>query len=663
MTPGLLRCTRNKDNLHRKHKKDPKNETLQKTFTRYRNFCTNLLRKVKQTYEQAELEKAKRNPKATWAIIKSISHSKSKSPPPLELLNLCTERQSSLNAVNNYFATIGKDLATKIKLNKNDATTQASTFFEKNQPNSFGLTEVDPFEINSLISGLRSDCAVGHDGISSQVLKSVRHKIVPILTHICNLCFNNGTFPTCLKKAIVHPIHKSGDRDSVNNYRPISVLNTLSKVLEKAINNRLISFLEANEIISPSQYGFRKGKSTEDAVINLTSTVSKTLDCKQKCMGIFLDLSKAFDTVSVPLLLNKLERIGVRGLTLNIFRDYLSDRTQSVKIGDFLSDECPVTYGVPQGSILGPTLFTIYINELCNMALPHCKIITYADDTALLVQGKNWTETCQRAESALSTVMSWLSHNLLTLNLDKTKCLPFSLQPYNLDLSKLTLKAHTCCQNLQDCPCLKIEIVQKIKYLGVILDTALSWNAQLINLTNRCRKLIYIFKTLRNALNIQTLTTVYYALAQSILTYCISAWGGACTTHMLPLERAQRAVLKVMTRKHFRYPTSRLYADTKVLTVRQLFVLNCTLRKHKTLSYDADMMINKRRKDLVCQIPLHKTSSAAKHFPVISSRLYNTINKNLNIYPLLMYLAKHKIKEWLLSLSYKDTENLLSVLI
>ncbi|XP_063891880.1 uncharacterized protein LOC135117215 [Helicoverpa armigera] len=191
---------------------------------------------------------------------------------------------------------------------------------------SLAILDVDEAEIETLILQLRNDCAVD-----------------------------------ALKKAIIHPIYKSGDRNCVNNYRPISVLPALSKILEKILNKSLRSFLEKHRLISNNQFGFRPGVSTEDAVLELTQLVAENLDKKNKCLGIFLDLSKAFDTVSVPILTSKLELLGVRGTPLKIFKDYLRNRTQCVKIETSLSNEELVTYGVPQGSILGPTLFLIYI--------------------------------------------------------------------------------------------------------------------------------------------------------------------------------------------------------------------------------------------------------------------------------------------------------------
>ena len=263
---------------------------------------------------------------------------------------------------------------------------------------SFVLYETSVEEVDGIVLGLKSDCSAGWDGISSKVLKCARPVLVPVIVNLFNRCIVSGVFPKALKRSIVVPIYKGGQRDCVNNYRPISILPVLSKVLEKVINKRLTHYLEGRKLLSESQYGFRSGKSTNDALHDLTDFVVNKLDSKLKCLSVFIDLAKAFDTVSLPKLLGKLENcFGIRGAPLLLFKDYLSNRTQSVKINDMLNSEKPIACGVPQGSILGPTLFLTYINELCDLALPNCKITSYADDTALTFYGPSWREVYKLA--------------------------------------------------------------------------------------------------------------------------------------------------------------------------------------------------------------------------------------------------------------------------
>lgn len=437
----------------------------------------------------------------------------------------------------------------------------------------------------------------------------------------------------------------------------------MSKVFEKIINKRLVKYLNENNTISVNQFGFRRGKSTEDAVLELSDTVVKNFDKKLKTIGIFLDLSKAFDTVSIPILLAKLQHVGIRGIVHDLFRSYLTNRTQQVSIDGNKSAEKHIYFGVPQGSVLGPTLFLIYVNDLCKIFLPNCKIITYADDTVILATGRTWSETREVSEHALRIVINWLCVNLLTLNLSKTNFIVFAPNAAGLPPSSFNLRVHSCADpKTSGCNCSPIERYYYVKYLGVIIDSTMTWKHHISSVVSRVRKLIYVFKNLRIMVDFQYLKTVYYALAQSIISYCITSWGGSGKSYVLCLERAQRAVLKVLSNKPLRFPTTELYSLCQVLTVRQIFVLHTVLRKHTHLPYDPQTTNSKRRSDIVCALEKRRTTVASRHFYFISSLLYNRLNRQLNIYPLTYYKCKLKCVEWLQSLSYQDTEDLLAVL-
>lgn len=600
------------------------------------------------------MEKSLYSSKTTWKAIKEISYTSKTANASSELLEIRSTPENSIEFVNDFFASIGLKLANAIT----NTATQDTSATSNATLNSMVILPTDHEEIERLILCLKSDSATGSDGISPRFLQEARHLLVPPLTKIFNLCIDKGIFPKALKHALILPIYKSGDKHVVSNYRPISILPALSKIFEKLLNSRLMSFLNAQNLLANEQFGFRPGRSTEDAVLKLSQTVSEALDEKRKCMGIFLDLAKAFDTVSVPILVEKLDRLGIRGNCLKLFKDFLSHRTQRVKIGNLLSTETTITYGVPQGSILGPSLFLIYVNDLCNMAIPNAKIFTYADDTAIVFSGETWPEVFAEAESGMTKIIKWLNTNLLTLNIDKTKFITFTIRSNNSPPpQQLQLKAHSCSDTLT-CNCPSLTKTSSIKYLGVLLDEHLTWLPHISLLSSRIRKLIWIFKKLRHLMDQSLLTSTYVAICQSVLTYCIPAWGGAYKSHMIILERAQRSVLKTMTFKRYQFPTKDLYENCQILTVRQLYILNVTLRTHKKIPLHPS---HTRRRYRIKNI-LHRTDFKQHQFDFLATHIYNKINKILSIHTLNLNNCKQTLRKWLLGQSYDDTEALLHII-
>lgn len=278
------------------------------------------------------------------------------------------------------FNTSGTDL--RISFNSFDLQSNVNSLF---------LDYVTDFEISNVINSLPNKKSTGTDKINKIMIKILFNYHSDFITNLINLSFDQGIFFTGLKTSLVVPIFKQGNKNDLNNYRPISLLSVFSKVIEKLMQTRLVKFLDKHNILAENQYGFQKGKSTELALMKFTKIIYLNINNHKKTAAVFLDISKAFDTVNYDLLLNKLFIIGVRGKVYDWFESYLKGRSQIVKINEICSFENPIRGGVPQGSILGPVLFLIFINDFCKLNL-NCDIITFADDTVLVFSANSYTE-------------------------------------------------------------------------------------------------------------------------------------------------------------------------------------------------------------------------------------------------------------------------------
>lgn len=667
ITAGLIRCMKHRDRLHSKARAAPNDHVLQTIYRRYRNFLDNLLYNLKIEYQSKQLSGAKNNPKKIWKSIKTICNFKNTSNSANELTTLVNSPIESLNICNQHLATIGKKLAVDIlfKLSETQSSLASKVKRSDSPANSFFFRPTNINEVDKIISNLKVDSAPGPDSVKPLFIKEVQDVILEPLTHICNLSLLSGRFPDRWKVAQVSPIYKNGPKKDPNNYRPISLLNIFSKILEKIVNSRLVTFLEENMLLSNNQFGFRRGKSTDDATIYLSNKISSFLDRGDKCVGVFLDLCKAFDTVSIDILLSKLNAFGIRGVTHEWFQSYLTERRQYVRVGEFNSAELPISFGIPQGSILGPTLFLIYINDIFKLKLEGAEVLCYADDTLILFRGRSWEGVFDLAECGLSGIATWLENNLLTLNVNKSNYLTFSKSSVTLGQRCNNLKIHSsnCLNRVASvsitCSCNSLVRSDKVKYLGLIIDDKLTFKHHISALTGRVRKCIYVMKQLRRCASEQVLRMVYCALCESILQYGIAAWGSAPKTVLLQLERAQRAVIKVMLLKPILFPTDTLYRESKLLSVRRLYVLKAAVKAREiVINLPLYSQLLEKRVFRV-PVPSYRSSLAKRSPDYMFRRIYNNICKILGVQNYQTTKFKVTVKGWLLLLSYQETETLL----
>ncbi len=412
--------------------------------------------------------------------------------------------------------------------------------------------------------------SAGYDDIHPSVVKSVISTIANPLAHIFNLSLSSGIFPNNFKIAKVTPVFKNGDKKLLNNYRPISVLPVFSKILEKIMYSRLSSYLEINSFLTDKQYGFREKHSTYMALVDLIDKITNEIDNKKFSLGIFIDLSKAFDTINHTILLNKLNLYGIRGVANNWFRSYLNNRLQYVHLQNSNSSKLTVKCGVPQGSILGPLLFLIHINDITKVS-NILNIIMFADDTNLFLSDTNLANLINTANFEVNKISTWFKANKLSLNISKTNYIIF----------RTKYKSIENCDGIK-IDNIKLEQVYKTKFLGVIINQALSWDDHIHMIKQKIVKNTGIIYKIRKHLPQSVLISLYHTLIHPYLDYCNIVWAINKTTALNDLFICQKKIIRIVTNSKPRDHTVPLFKNLQILPVQSLndfqvacFVFRC----------------------------------------------------------------------------------------
>ena len=489
-------------------------------------------------------------------------------------------------------------------------------------PNSIYLSPVSPLEVTKIIKGLKPKLSSGIDDINNKLLKEISEYIVVPLSQIINNSLTNGIFPLKMKTAKVVPLYKSKDKDLTTNYRPISLLLTLSKILEKVVYSRVYNFLKETNQLFTSQYGFRKQHSCEHAVGELIANITKGMEVGKITAGIFLDLSKAFDSLEHDVVYKKLEMYGIRGVCLEWFKSYLTNRSMIVecKAGDSgekcTSELMPVQFGTPQGSCLGPLIFLIFCNDL-EKKLTFLSCIQFADDTTLYITHTklNYIRFC--VETDLSTLQDWFLANKLTLNVGKSVCILFGQKSGRTE----RLDAKLCNE--------KIPQVKSTKFLGMWIDDALSWNEHVTKTILKLKSRLNLLQVGKNFLSRHALRILYFMQIHSVLAYGIVMWGSLTSQGNLnKLQKIQNACVRIIEGQK-RTTEKSSFTNLKILSVAQ------------TIDLELEKLWHKYQLGILPSRLMEIMSTDHKEHTLAKTHNYNTRNRSISNIPMAKQTKYH----------------------
>lgn len=577
-------------------------------YKKLRNKANNLKKAAKQHYYsnlEEKISNAKlENPKQYWKYIRHLikTNSKSETIPILKFNHNNTDTyvysdEEKAECLNNYFTSISS---------VDDSTTVLPPFDRKCNAslNSFNITVRD---VEEIISTLATNKAVGLDFISHRLLKSTSKSISKPLCALFNKSLQTATFPNCWKQSLVLPLFKKGDKSCVSNYRPISLLSCVGKLMERCVYKHFYNHLHFNKLIHPKQSGFLKGHSTIHQLLDIYHDIVSAIDSKQNLCMVFCDISKAFDRVWHSGLLFKLHQYGVDGNVLAWTKNYLSNRSQSVIVGSSKSIAKPVTAGVPQGSVLGPLFFLVYVNDISDNILSISRL--FADDTSLACSASNINDLEGIMNHDLAVIANWSKQWLVSFNPSKTEAILFT--NHNVNNPSLVF------ENVD------VTFVENHKHLGLTLNKHGKWKEHITNITISASKILGIMRLLKFKLRRESLNQIYISFMRPILEYASVVWDNCTLAEKDTLEKLQNEAARIVSGTTRSISLNKLYKEVGWLSLTDR-------RKYQKLIYTYNI-INGLAPDYLTSIYPNAVSNRS-HYPLRNALDIDIIARRTEIF-------------------------------
>ncbi len=625
ITAGIQKSIRVKNLYYGKYVRT-KNQFWYKCYRHYVNAIKRLTFASKRKYYTTYFNQHAHNSRKVWKGINEILRKNSKMANEEIFLNedglIITDQKRVADRFNHFFTNVADNLISKIS----NSNTEYQDYLKNPNESSIFIKEVDFGEVYDLVRNLDITKAGDIYDISPKLLQIGAQEISPNLTAIYNLSLKFGEFPDKLKIAKIIPVFKADSKLQPGNYRPISLLPIIGKVFERLVYNRVYSFISKMNILTDKQYGFQKGKATEHALLELQSKIIYAIEHKLNSCCIFLDFAKAFDTVNHNILLDKLYHYGIRGTIHDWFKSYLSNRQQCVQVNGHLSEFTTVRHGVPQGSILGPLLFLLYINDIVKTT-PKLEFLLFADDTSIFLSGKDLKSMESTLNTELDNISNWLKANKLSLNIKKSNILVFR--------NRVTKQTETMDVKIDGN---SIDEKTYAKYLGLLIDNKLTFKNHIDYVHTKLKKGNAILARLRYFVPKENVRNVYYAHIESHLNYGSLVWGSAANYHVEKIVRSQKKSIKIMNfvkaREHIDLP----FKNNKILPFDQLRALSMCkfiwkMKNNITPFLDfllqQNQVVKSERDDLKYLVPFKNTRNARLSLFYAGFLVWNKIPQNI----------------------------------